>query len=292
MTSPPLAGGIEGGRGGGAAVEAVLIPEARRSTLCVSTQVGCALACGFCRTGVGGFARNLSTAEIIGQLAFAREAGFAVSNVVMMGMGEPLLNLPAVLPALEVMTAADGWRLSRRKVTVSTAGIVPGIERLRARCPVALAVSLHAPDDNLRDELMPINRRYPLAELLAACRRYLADAPRDFITFEYAPLAGVNDSPAQAARLLELLRDVPAKINLIPFNPFAGARYRPSPPAVIRAFRDRLAAGGMTATIRKTRGDDISAACGQLAGRIESGRIVRFAASRRAAKSVQAAAAA
>ncbi|MCX7892278.1 MAG: 23S rRNA (adenine(2503)-C(2))-methyltransferase RlmN [Burkholderiales bacterium] len=268
------------------AVEAVFIPEDDRGTLCVSTQAGCAMECRFCSTGRQGFNRNLTTAEIIGQLWLATRAlrggaarlggaaqGAArerpVSNVVLMGMGEPLLNLDNVVPALRLMLDDNAYGLSRRRVTVSTSGIVPLIDRLREECPVALAVSLHAPDDALRDRLMPINRKYPLAELLAACRRYLERAPRDFITFEYVMLAGVNDAPEHADALVRLLADVPAKVNLIPFNPFPGSGFERSPREAIRAFNERLNAAGLVTTTRKTRGDDIDAACGQLAGRIQ-----------------------
>ena len=268
------------------AIETVFIPEDDRGTLCVSTQAGCGMECKFCSTGRQGFNRNLSTAEIIGQLWLATRAlrGTAarlpgpdqaagddrpVSNVVLMGMGEPLLNFDNVVPALRLMLDDNAYGLSRRRVTVSTSGIVPLIDRLRDECPVALAVSLHAPSDELRDRIMPINRKYPLAELLAACRRYLDRAPRDFITFEYVMLAGVNDSPAHADELVRLLADVPSKVNLIPFNPFPESGFERSPREVIRAFSERLNAAGLVTTTRKTRGDDIDAACGQLAGQIK-----------------------
>ena len=294
---------------GGSAVETVFIPEQRRGTLCISSQAGCALDCSFCSTGKQGFNRNLTTAEIIGQLWHAnRVLGIArdevdetaddvadaqsdtdtdqatdgatssasasqllrpVTNVVMMGMGEPLLNYEAVLPALRLMLDDHGYGLSRRRVTLSTSGIVPAIDRLREDCPVALAVSLHAPDDALRDQLVPINRKYPLAQLLAACVRYLDRAPRDFVTFEYVMLEGVNDSPAQARQLLQLLAEVPCKLNLIPFNPFPGSDYRRSSIDAVRRFAEILNRAGIVATVRKTRGDDIDAACGQLAGQIE-----------------------
>jgi 23S rRNA (adenine2503-C2)-methyltransferase len=294
---------------GGSAVETVFIPEQRRGTLCISSQAGCALDCSFCSTGKQGFNRNLTTAEIIGQLWHAnRVLGIArdevdetaddvadaqsdtdtdqatdgatssasasqllrpVTNVVMMGMGEPLLNYEAVLPALRLMLDDHGYGLSRRRVTLSTSGIVPAIDRLREDCPVALAVSLHAPDDALRDQLVPINRKYPLAQLLAACVRYLERAPRDFVTFEYVMLEGVNDSPAQARQLLQLLAEVPCKLNLIPFNPFPGSDYRRSSIDAVRRFAEILNRAGIVATVRKTRGDDIDAACGQLAGQIE-----------------------
>jgi 23S rRNA (adenine2503-C2)-methyltransferase len=257
------------------AVEAVFIPEAGRGTLCVSTQAGCTLACEFCSTGRQGFNRNLSTAEIIGQLWIAnRELGAVpggervVSNVVLMGMGEPLLNFEATVAALKLMIDDDAYGLSRRRVTLSTSGIVPMIDRLREECPVALAVSLHAPNDALRDRLMPINRQYPLAELLAACARYLDRAPRDFITFEYVMLDGVNDGEAQARELIALVSAVPCKVNLIPFNPFPNSGFVRSPRRVIERFSELLNAAGIVTTTRKTRGEDIDAACGQLAGQI------------------------
>ena len=284
--------------GDGQAVESVLIPSARRMTLCISTQAGCALACQFCHTGMQGFVRNLSAAEIIGQLQFANSSlgGGRVTNVVMMGMGEPLLNLENAAVALRLMTDADGLGLSRRRVTVSTAGIVPAIDRLRDECPVALAVSLHASRDDLRSELMPINRKYPLSELMSACRRYLGldgesrAAPRDFITFEYVMLKGVNDSINDADDLAELIKDIPCKINLIPFNPFIGADFSASSPSAIRSFRDCLSAKGIVTTIRKTRGDDIAAACGQLAGQVKGGRPSAFSKSIKLAVPTQAAA--
>jgi 23S rRNA (adenine2503-C2)-methyltransferase len=262
--------------GAGNAVEAVFIPEAGRGTLCISTQAGCTLACEFCSTGRQGFNRNLSTGEIIGQLWLAnRELGAApggervISNVVLMGMGEPLLNFEATVAALKLMIDADAYGLSRRRVTLSTSGIVPMIDRLREECPVALAVSLHAPNDALRDRLMPINRKYPLAELLAACRRYLQSAPRDFITFEYVMLDGVNDSEAHARELIGLVSGVPCKVNLIPFNPFPNSGFVRSPRRVIERFSELLNASGTVTTTRKTRGEDIDAACGQLAGQIQ-----------------------
>jgi 23S rRNA (adenine2503-C2)-methyltransferase len=273
--------------GAGNAVESVFIPEAERGTLCVSSQAGCAVGCRFCATGHQGFSRNLTTAEIVGQLWFAEHllrarlglaAGErAIDNVVMMGMGEPLQNYGALLPALRVMLDDHGYGLSRRRVTVSTSGVVPMIDRLRDDCPVALAVSLHAPDDALRDQLVPLNRKYPLHELLAACVRYLDAAPRDFITFEYCMLEGVNDSVEQARALV---RDVPCKFNLIPFNPFPQAGLARSPEARIRAFAQRLSDAGILTTVRRTRGDDIDAACGQLAGQVQdktrrtAGRII------------------
>jgi len=274
--------------GAGNAVEAVYIPEDDRGTLCVSSQAGCAMDCQFCSTGKQGFNRNLSTAEIVGQLWHANrtlladgvsgpwvEAGRApITNVVMMGMGEPLANLDAVIPALRLFLDDNAYGLSRRRVTVSTSGLVPQIDRLAAECPVALAVSLHAPDDALRDRLVPINRKHPLADLMAACRRYLEVAPRDFVTFEYVMLDGVNDAPAQADALAKLVRDVPCKFNLIPFNAFPGTEFRVSPHERILAFQRRLMDAGLVTTIRKTRGDDIDAACGQLAGRVKN-RVVR-----------------
>jgi len=247
-----------------------------RGTLCVSTQAGCALNCSFCSTGKQGFNRNLSTAEIIGQLWWANhqlgkdaEGNWKISNVVMMGMGEPLLNFDNTVNSLRLMLDDLAYGLSRRRVTVSTSGIVPAMDRLREECPVALAVSLHAPDDKLRDELVPINQKYPLAELLAACRRYLECAPRDFITFEYVMLEGVNDSVQQAGKLVSLVRDVPCKFNLIPFNPFPRTHYRRSSPEAIQRFRDVLMQADIVTTTRKTRGEDITAACGQLAGRVQ-----------------------
>ena len=261
--------------GQGNAVETVFIPEEGRGTLCVSTQAGCALECAFCSTGSQGFNRNLTTAEIIGQMWVANRAMGAVhgveraiSNVVLMGMGEPLANFDNVVAALRLMLDDHAYGLSRRRVTVSTAGIVPAIDRLRDTIPVALAVSLHAPDDALRDRLVPLNRKYPLRELMAACRRYLEKSPRDFITFEYVMLDGVNDTDAHARALLALTRDVPGKFNLIPFNPFAGSGFGRPRPDRIRRFQEILIEAGVVATVRKTRGDDIDAACGQLAGRV------------------------
>ena len=268
--------------GSGNAIEAVYIPEDDRGTLCISSQAGCALDCAFCSTGRQGFNRNLETAEIVGQLWLANrtlladgtrapwvEAGRApITNVVMMGMGEPLANFNRVVPALRLFLDDNAYGLSRRRVTLSTSGLVPWIDRLRDECPVALAVSLHAPTDELRDRLVPINRKHPIAELLAACLRYLERAPRDFITFEYVMLDAVNDQPGHARALAELLRDVPCKINLIPFNPFAGTEFRTSPRERIRTFAHALQARGIVTTIRRTRGDDIDAACGQLAGQV------------------------
>ena len=271
--------------GGGDAVETVFIPEDDRGTLCISSQAGCAVGCRFCSTGHQGFSRNLTTAEIVAQLWFAehalrrrgvrRDGDRIVTNVVMMGMGEPLQNYAALLPALRVMLDDHGYGLSRRRVTVSTSGVVPMIERLRDDCPVALAVSLHAPNDALRDALVPLNRKYPLAELLAACRLYLARAPRDFITLEYCMLDGVNDTPAHARELLALVstdgrgeRGIACKLNLIPFNPFPESGLTRSSNERVAAFARILQDGGLVTTVRKTRGDDIAAACGQLAGEV------------------------
>jgi 23S rRNA (adenine2503-C2)-methyltransferase len=266
--------------GNGDAVETVYIPEEDRATLCISSQAGCAVGCRFCSTGHQGFSRNLSTGEILAQLWTAehemhRRLGLApseraISNVVMMGMGEPLQNYAQLVPALRVMLDDHAYGLSRRRVTVSTSGVVPMIDRLREDCPVALAVSLHAPDDALRDQLVPINRKYPIDELLSACERYLDKAPRDFITFEYCMLDGVNDSPAQARALVALVKNrLPAKFNLIPFNPFPASGLTCSPRDRVRAFGDVLLEAGIVTTIRKTRGDDIDAACGQLAGEVQ-----------------------
>jgi 23S rRNA (adenine2503-C2)-methyltransferase len=262
--------------GAGQGVETVFIPEGDRGTLCVSSQVGCALECSFCSTGKQGFNRNLSVAEIIGQLWWANKAlgctprnERVIGNVVLMGMGEPLLNFDNTVTALHLMLDDNAYGLSRRRVTVSTSGIVPAMDRLREQCPVALAVSLHAPNDALRDILVPINKKYPLSELMAACRRYVVDAPRDFITFEYVMLDGVNDSPAHARELVALTRDVPCKFNLIPFNPFPDSEYKRSPADVIRRFGAILIEAGRVVTTRKTRGDDIDAACGQLAGKVQ-----------------------
>ena len=268
--------------GHGNAVEAVYIPEDDRGTLCVSSQAGCALDCAFCSTGKQGFNRNLTTAEIVGQLWHANRMLLSenvaapwiehgrppITNVVLMGMGEPLANFDNVVPALQLMLDDNAYGLSRRRVTLSTSGLVPLIDRLRDACPVALAVSLHAPNDALRDQLVPINRKHPLRELMAACLRYLPAAPRDFVTFEYVMLDGVNDQPRHAAELLALTRDVPCKFNLIPFNPFPGAAFAVTPRERIVAFAAALQDAGRVATIRKTRGDDIDAACGQLAGQV------------------------
>ena len=247
----------------GNCVEMVFIPEGHRGTLCVSSQVGCPLDCAFCSTGRQGFNRNLSAAEIAGQLWLAvRALDRPVTNVVLMGMGEPLLNFDAVTEAIDLMLEDLAYGLARRRVTLSTAGVVPAIDRLARRAPVSLAVSLHAPDDPLRDRLVPINRKYPIRELLAACRRYAEANPKQKITFEYVMLDGVNDSPEHARALVALLRAVPAKVNLIPFNPFPGAPFRRSPAAAVDGFRERLNAAGIVAITRRPRGDDIDAACG------------------------------
>ncbi|MFL9610150.1 23S rRNA (adenine(2503)-C(2))-methyltransferase RlmN [Methylobacillus sp. Pita2] len=261
--------------GAGNGVETVFIPEDERGTLCVSSQVGCALDCTFCSTGRQGFNRNLSVSEIIGQLWVANKAlgrdpkgERIISNVVMMGMGEPLANFDNVVTAMSIMLDDSAYGLSRRRVTLSTSGMVPAMDRLREECPVALAVSLHAPNDALRDEIVPINRKYPIAQLMAACQRYLEKAPRDFVTFEYVMLDGVNDTVEHAKQLLDIVKDVPCKFNLIPFNPFPNSGYGTSKPDNIRRFRDILMQAGYIVTTRKTRGEDIDAACGQLAGKV------------------------
>ena len=304
--------------GNGNAVEAVFIPEEDRGTLCISTQAGCAVDCAFCSTGKQGFSRNLTTAEIIGQLWLANRLLRAegeptgsemvtgmveaaqrrpVTNVVLMGMGEPLLNFDNTLPALKLMLDDHAYGLSRRRVTLSTSGVVPMMDRLRDSCPVALAVSLHAPNDRLRDTLVPLNKKYPLRELMAACLRYLDKAPRDFVTFEYIMLDGVNDAPAQARELVALTRDVPCKFNLIPFNPFsvggAQIQFKRSAPLKVRAFAEVLIDAGVVTTTRKTRGDDIAAACGQLAGEVQDrtkreSRVHRLSGEFRAARPLQA----
>jgi 23S rRNA (adenine2503-C2)-methyltransferase len=287
--------------GQGNAIESVFIPEDDRGTLCISSQAGCNVACRFCSTGHQGFNRNLTAAEIIGQLWWARhelmqdldsaripasikssraENGSAlssgvtsdtrlISNVVMMGMGEPLLNYEPVLAALRMMLDDNAYGLSRRRVTVSTSGVVPMMDRLSQDCPVALAVSLHAPNDALRDELVPLNKKYPLNELLAACERYLEFAPRDFITFEYVMLDGVNDSDQHAKQLIDIARRINCKLNLIPFNPFPASGLARSSASRIRIFAQHLIDAGIVTTVRKTRGDDIDAACGQLAGEVK-----------------------
>lgn len=268
--------------GGGDAIESVYIPEDDRATLCISSQAGCAVGCRFCSTGHQGFSRNLATGEIVAQLWFAEHflrkrlgtSERVISNVVMMGMGEPLQNYGALVPALRTMLDDHGYGLSRRRLTVSTSGVVPMMDRLSQDCPVALAVSLHAPNDALRDKLVPLNRKYPLPELLDACRRYLAFAPRDFITFEYCMLDGVNDQPEHARQLVELVRQqggqgVACKLNLIPFNPFPASGLLRSPQHQVQAFAKILSDAGIVTTVRKTRGDDIDAACGQLAGDVK-----------------------
>jgi len=269
--------------GGGQLIETVFIPEAARGTLCISSQVGCALDCSFCATGAQGFNRNLTAAEIIGQVRHAnrdlpeRPSGDpAVTNVVLMGMGEPLANYRNVVAVLELLISDWAYGLSRRRVTVSTSGIVPNIDRLGDDCNVSLAVSLHAPNDELRNELVPINRRHPIAELLAACWAYAAKHANRFITFEYVLLKGVNDSMAHAAQLADLLAAHPAKVNLIPFNPFPGTAYDRSSAETIRRFQARLRDRNIVATTRKTRGDDIDAACGQLAGKVSDRVRVRL----------------
>ena len=277
--------------GAGNAVESVYIPEDDRGTLCISSQAGCAVNCRFCSTGHQGFSRNLTSGEIIGQLWFAEHllrndpeavrriekyptpgwehTGRVISNVVMMGMGEPLTNYDNVVTAMQIMLDDSAYGLSRRRVTLSTSGVVPAMDRLKEDCPVALAVSLHAPNDALRDVIVPINKKYPLKELMAACERYLVKAPRDFVTFEYVMLDGVNDSFDHAKQLIGLVRNVPCKFNLIPFNPFPNSGYETSRADNIRRFRDVLMQAGYVVTTRKTRGDDIDAACGQLAGQVQ-----------------------
>ncbi len=302
--------------GQGNAVETVFIPEDDRGTLCISSQAGCTVACPFCSTGHQGFNRNLTAAEIVGQLWWARhelqqtgaqtrlsassssqadasdDCGDSlpdsriVTNVVFMGMGEPLLNYDSVLTALRIMLDDNAWGLSRRRVTVSTSGVVPVMDRLAQDCPVALAVSLHAPNDELRDRLVPLNRKYPLAELLDSCRNYLNHAPRDFITFEYVMLDGINDQPDHARQLIEISKQVSCKINLIPFNPFTQSGLKRSPPSRVRDFAERLQAAGVITTVRKTRGDDIDAACGQLAGDVKDR--TRLSAQRRAGDALKA----
>jgi len=276
----------------GNAVEMVYIPEDDRGTLCISSQAGCAVNCSFCSTGKQGFSRNLTLGEIIGQLWMAEHTlrkepdaikridsydgtpldeheGRVISNVVMMGMGEPLLNYEPVVGAMRLMLSDNAYGLSRRRVTLSTSGVVPMMDRLANDLPVALAVSLHAPNDALRDELVPINKKYPLKELMAACMRYLPFAPRDFLTFEYCMLDGVNDSDQHAKELVELLKKIPCKLNLIPFNPFPDSGLKKSSPARVQDFAKRLMDAGIITTVRKTRGDDIAAACGQLAGDVK-----------------------
>jgi 23S rRNA (adenine2503-C2)-methyltransferase len=263
------------GSGGANAVETVFIPEPKRGTLCVSSQVGCALNCTFCSTGAQGFARNLEAAEIIGQVWLAAQAlgherngQRRITNIVMMGMGEPLLNFDEVAPALALMRHDLGFGFAAKRVTVSTAGMVPGIYRLRDAIDVALAVSLHAPVDDVRTELVPLNRKYPIAELLQACRDYVSDKHKRTVTFEYTLIDGINDHPEHARKLVKLLRTVPSKLNLIPFNPVPGTRYRCSSQERIDAFQEIVMQGGLIATVRKTRGEDIDAACGQLVGKV------------------------
>ncbi|MDH3789253.1 MAG: 23S rRNA (adenine(2503)-C(2))-methyltransferase RlmN [Xanthomonadales bacterium] len=263
------------GFGGGNAVETVFIPETSRGTLCISSQVGCALNCTFCATGAQGFNRNLTTAEIIGQVWLAARAlghernGIRrITNVVLMGMGEPLLNFDAVVPALSLLRHDLGFGFAAKRVTLSTAGLVPGIDRLRETIDVALAVSLHAPEDALRETLVPLNRKYPIRELMRSCADYVSDKHKRTVTFEYTLIDGVNDHPEHARQLVKLLRRLPSKLNLIPFNPFPGTRYRCSTAERIREFQEIVMAGGLIATVRKTRGDDIDAACGQLAGKV------------------------
>lgn len=262
--------------GTGNGIETVFIPEQNRGTLCVSSQVGCALNCGFCSTGKQGFNRNLDSAEIIGQLWRANQILGAIpkntriiSNVVMMGMGEPLANFENVVSSLEIMLDDCAYGLSRRRVTVSTSGMVPQLDLLRERCPVSLAVSLHAPNDSIRDRLIPLNKKYPLKDLIAACRRYLHASPRNFITFEYIMLKDINDRAEHAYALVNLVSDLPCKFNLIPLNSFNNVGFLPSAPEVVNHFRDILSESGIVTTIRKKRGDDVYAACGQLAGEVK-----------------------
>lgn len=268
--------------GQGDVIETVFIPESDRGTLCISSQAGCAVGCRFCSTGHQGFSRNLTTGEIVAQLWFAEHFlrehlgrdQRVISNVVMMGMGEPLQNYSNLLPALRVMLDDHAYGLSRRRVTVSTSGVVPMMDRLAQDCPVALAVSLHAPEDMLRSHLVPLNKKYPIDELMTACSRYQQAAPRDFITFEYCMLDGVNDQPSQALQLVALLKThaangLSAKVNLIPFNPFPASGLLRSPNDSVMAFLQILSDAGIVTTVRKTRGDDIDAACGQLAGDVQ-----------------------
>lgn len=261
---------------GGNAVETVYIPEPKRGTLCVSSQVGCALNCSFCSTGAQGFARNLTTSEIIGQVWLAAQAlgherngQRKITNIVMMGMGEPLLNFDAVVPALSVMRNDLGFGFAAKRVTVSTAGLVPGIYRLRDTIDVALAVSLHSPIDEVRTGLVPLNRKYPIAELMQACRDFVSEKHKRTVTFEYTLIDGVNDHPEQAQKLVKLLRTVRSKLNLIPFNPFPGTQYRCASQDRITRFQEIVMQGGLIATVRKTRGEDIDAACGQLTGKVK-----------------------
>ena len=263
------------GFGGGNAVETVFIPEPNRGTLCISSQVGCALNCTFCSTGAQGFSRNLSTGEIIGQvwqaakaLGHERNGRRRITNVVLMGMGEPLLNFDAVVAALSLLRHDLGFGLAARRVTLSTAGLVPGIERLRETIDVALAVSLHAPFDELREKLVPLNKKYPIRELMRSCADYVGAKHKRTVTFEYTLIDGINDQPEHARQLVKLLRRLPSKLNLIPFNPFPGTQFRCASDESIRRFQKIVMAGGLIATVRKTRGDDIDAACGQLVGKV------------------------
>ncbi|WP_092483600.1 23S rRNA (adenine(2503)-C(2))-methyltransferase RlmN [Candidatus Ichthyocystis hellenicum] len=268
------------------AIEMVYIPDNNRSTLCVSSQVGCALNCSFCATGKSGFNRNLTAGEIVVQLWLANrylkdlnsDTERKITNVVFMGMGEPLANFDAVMQAVGIMLDDFSYGLSRRRVTVSTSGIVPAIDRMAKVRPVALAVSLHAPDDELRNYLVPINKKYPLSQLMAACDRYICHSPRKFITFEYVMLRDVNDTIAHAERLIRLLKNIPCKINLIPWNSFPGVPFCCSTQDALSSFQNHLNGAGLVSTIRKTRGDDIDAACGQLAGKVDdrTRRILRF----------------
>ncbi len=261
---------------GGNAVETVYIPESDRGTLCLSSQVGCALKCTFCSTAQQGFSRNLSIAEIIGQvLVAARCLGHSrhnrmITNVVLMGMGEPLLNFDNVVAATDLMRSDFGFGLSSRRVTLSTAGLVPKIDELSTVSDISLALSLHAPDDALRETLVPLNRKYGITEVLQSCQRYVANRPRARVTIEYTLIDGVNDHPDHARRLLKRLAHTRSKVNLIPFNPFPGSAYRPPSPEAVTRFQKILMTGGQIATIRKTRGDDIDAACGQLVGRVQN----------------------
>ena len=259
----------------GNCVETVFIPEETRGTLCISSQVGCSLTCSFCATGRQGFNRNLTTAEIISQVWFARNAlrteqiDRPITNIVLMGMGEPLLNYNQVVPALRLMLDDCSYGFSRRRVTLSTAGVIPGIERLLEDCPVSLAVSLHAPNDELRNELVPLNRKYPIRKLMEACRRYAGYDRRWRVTFEYIMLNGVNDSIWHARQLARILSDIPSKVNLIPYNQVDGLEYDRSSKDSINSFRDVLLTAGVMTITRKTRGDDVNAACGQLVGRFK-----------------------
>jgi 23S rRNA (adenine2503-C2)-methyltransferase len=272
-------------------IETVYIPEPDRGTLCISSQVGCAMDCSFCATAQQGFNRNLSVAEIVGQVWLARRElppEFRITNIVFMGMGEPLANYRNVVPAIRIFLDDLGYDLSRRRVTLSTSGLVPQIYKLAEECNVALAVSLHAPNDELRNELVPINRKHPIAELLDACWHYLDEQNGRSITFEYVMLDGINDKPEHARQLARLMRGRAAKLNLIPFNPFPGINYRRSSAAAILAFRDILNDHGVIATTRRTRGDDIDAACGQLAGRVTDRTLVRLGAKMTSAARIEA----